>query len=186
MKTVKTLAALLLVSASTVCAAEDAKFSIGIEVGQTKVGVDANVTQIGEEFKDTGYSFGYLLGYQWENNMVAEANFIYSSNDGLFRALDHFESSESKFMLGYSYQANDYLRIVPMIGLSQWKVEGKEGEIFAPGPEAKNKFDGTDLTYKLKFEIPVKKLIVFSISFAKTNIDIGDINMTQLGAKFEF
>jgi len=186
MKTSRYFGAFLLLTTSVFANAQEAEFILGLDLGRNSINIDQEFAIIDTEFDSDGYSLGYVLGYRWENNLVAEANIAYASNDSFFRAFDYYETSEIKLMLGYSFEIAEHLRIVPMLGFSRWELETKEGRLFNPGPEEQKEFDGTDLTYKVRMDFPVGQLVVLSLSYAKSELDASEIAITQFGIKFEF
>jgi hypothetical protein len=185
MKLIFKLVAVVATLNATVCAADKDEVVFGLEYGQSSTDTDANLVEFSEDFDDEGYAIGYILGYRWANNIVVEANKVYSSNDILFRAADHYESNETKLMMGYSFDITERLRLIPMVGISQWRMDIKQGSFLNPGPEAEKRFDGTDLTFKLRLDIPIKSLVVLSASYARSEFDIGAQELIQFGIKFE-
>lgn len=186
MKTSSYLIGLLLLSSSFLAKAQEAEVILGLELGRSSISIEPDFRVVDGDFDSDGYTFGYILGYRFENNLVLEGNLSYSSNDSFFRAFDHYETTESKLMLGYSFEVKNNFRVVPMIGYSRWELETKEGAWLNSGPEEQLKFDGTDLTYKVRMDFPVGQLVVLSLSYANSEVEYGRNEMTQFGIKFEF
>lgn len=166
--------------------AQDAEVILGLELGTSSISVEPEFKPQDVDIDYDGYVFGYIFGYRFENDLVFEGNISYSSNDSFFRSFDNYELTESKALLGYSFEIKDNFRIVPMIGFSRWELETREGAFLNSGPEEELRFDGTDLTYKVRLDFPVGQLVVLSLSYANTNVDFGRNELTQLGIKFEF
>ena len=186
MKMYKTLSAVLLLTCSTTSYAQEGVVILGLEFGGSPIEINSELAVLDDEFDYDGYAFGYILGYRWNSNMVVETNLNYASNDSFFKAFDYYETYEAKLMLGYSIEVNDNFRIVPLVGYTRWELEAKEGLFLNPGPEEESKADGTDFTYKLRMDFPIGELVVLSASYTKSNLEIGDIKLTQFGVKFEF
>jgi hypothetical protein len=185
MKILKALSAISLVISSSVVFAQEAKVIVGLELGTSAIAVDKDVAVFNDEFEQGGLTFGYIFGYRWDNNVVVEGNYNYTSNDGLFRTFDHYEAKETKVMLGYSFEVSEYFRVIPMLGMTRWEVDTKEGLLLNPGPEDQYRFNGTDLTYKLRLDAPVGDRFVFSLSYARSEFDIGSMGLTQFAIKLE-
>ena len=186
MKHLKYLSLALLLTTSFITSGKESNIILGVGLGSSSVKIDSDVAITDSEFDDEGIGFTYLAGYRWENNAVAEANLSYASNNFFFEGLDYYETTQVKVMFGYSFDIAKHLRIVPKIGLSRWKLDSQEGAILNSGPEEKIKLDGTDLTYKLSIDVPLNHLVVLSLSYARSELDIGTTTMTQFGVQFEF
>jgi hypothetical protein len=190
MKIYKAIGATLLAFASSLSYAQEAKFMFGIEVGNSQIDIDSKVANISNEFDTKGFSASYVAGYRWENNLVLEANMTSSSNSDQmwFGTSDYFDTYELKLMAGYSFAVNESLRITPLLGYSDWELDSNEGiPHFQSNEDAKRyRFNGKDLTYKLRLDIPLGDLFVWSVSYARTNMDIGGLRLLQLGIRMDF
>jgi len=165
---------------------QESKFVLGIALGSSSVNIDQNKIQTDVDFDDDGFGATYLVAYRWGNNLVAEANLSHATNNFLFEGFDFYKTTELKLMLGYSFQLAQYLRIVPMLGVSKWDLDSQEGLVFNSGPEQRVEFDGTDLTYKLSLELPINDSFSLSLSYAKSHLDLGTSELSLVGLKFEF
>lgn len=192
MKALKYSGLAIILATSFVANGQESRVILGIELGSSSLDLDPDITigsdvpSLEEKIDNNGIGVTYLVGYRWENNLVVETNLSFASNNFLFEGTDFYETTEGKLMLGYSFQLAKHLRIVPLIGVSRWEVDLQEGLIFNPGPEQRDEFDGTDLTYKFSLEFPFNNGFALSLSYSNTNIDIGTAEMTQLGFKYEF
>lgn len=186
MKKIITLSAFTLLMSSFTTHANEAQIRMGVELGTGKIKVDKDFAILKEDFDTDGFSLGYILGYKFENNVVTEANLAYTSSDVLFGTFDSYETYEFKAMIGYSFDLATHFRVVPMVGLSRWELDTKQGFFLNPGPEAKEEFSGTDFTYKVRLEVPLGDLVLLSLSYASTEVEFGRNETTQLGVLFEF
>lgn len=177
---------LLLLSNSLLAKNQDAKVILGIEFGRSSISLDADFRASDYDSKHDGYLAGYIIGYRFDNDIVIEGNRSYSSNDGFFRTFDHYETTESRLMLGYSFEIAERFRIVPMLGYTRWKLTSKEGRLLNPGSEEELEFTGTDLNYKVRADLPVGRLLVLSLSYTNSNVDYGRNALMQVGVMIEF
>lgn len=179
----------ILLAASSPLVAQDAHIILGIEVGRSSLDLDREleINIDPEALDDRGLSATYSAAYEWENNFLVEGSLAFSGN-GLFTLglADFYKTSEARLMVGYGIELSEHVRLVPAIGLSRWKAELQESAFFNPGPEDEANIDGTDLTYKISLEFPVSKGFMVSLSHGETKIDVGSLNMTQLGLKYAF
>lgn len=169
--------------------ADESKVIFGIEIGSSSLDLENDLAnEFNQEFlDDTGVSSTYSVGYRWANSWQVEGSLSASGNALFSLGLeDFYQAAEAKLMVGYSFQLAKHLRIVPLIGVSRWDVELQEGFLLNPGPEERIESDGTDFSYKVSAEFPIKKGFVLSLSYANTDTTFGDISMTQAGLKYEF
>ena len=186
MKHIKNLSLALLLTSSFISSAKESSIILGGAIGSSSVKIDSDIVVTDNEFDDEGLGVTYIAGYRWGNNVIAEANLSYASNNFFFEGLDYYETTQVNFMLGYSFDIAKHLRIVPKIGLSRWALDTQEGSILNSGTEERIKLNGTDLTYKLSIDVPLSHWVALSLSYAVSQLDIGTTTMSQFGVQFEF
>lgn len=176
----------LLTSSSAIA---DGKVIFGIEVGSSKFNIDEGIVeQISQdEIDDTGMSVSYSAGYKWSNNLIVEGSVNYSGNIFLNWGLsDLYETSELKALVGLAIPVAEHFRIVPMVGVSRWSTELRESAFLNPGPEERREYDDYDLSVKLTAEFPMRRGFILSLAYANTQSNIGDMQSTMFGFKYEF
>lgn len=187
MKKVLTLSALTLLLSSFTTQADEGEVILGLDLGIGKMSIDDEFVVVDSEYKNhDSFSASYVGGYHFGSDIVAEANIVYSSNNSIFNAVDQYELFELKAMAGYSFQLTPAFSVVPLIGLSRWDLDTKQGALLNPGPEAKEEFSGTDMAYKIRFNIAFNSVVSLSLSYSMTDADFGRIQATQAGVLFEF
>ncbi len=164
---------------------------LGLDIGVSGMSIDEDfvITDTSEDGdrSERGFPFSYVAGYHFANNVVAEANLVYNYEINFFgTAFENYQVDELKGLVGYSFQLTHALSLVPFIGFSRWNLKANEGTLFNSGPEAKEEYDGTDLTYKLRLNFAFNSLIALSYSYAITEADFGSIHTSQIGLLFEF
>jgi len=135
---------------------------------------------------DTGFGIAARIGYRWSSNWQIEARGVMSENIDLFGLTDDTELSEVQLLVGYSFKISKYLRLVPAVGRSKWKLTTQEGRAFNPGPETSMVRRGFDLTYRLGVDFPVNDLFYLSFSYNRSDYVFGDADTTTLTALWHF
>jgi hypothetical protein len=176
---------------SMIChsAIADGKVVLGFEAGLNRFNVDEDI--VGEferdEIDNSGFQNALSIGYIWSNNLVLEGSVNVSGNQLFSLGLtDFYEIFEAKALIGKSFEINEHFRIVPLLGISSWDAQLRESAFLNPGPEARGEFEGQDLSVKLSADFPINRKLIFSVSYANTFSDIGNIQATLVGIKFQF
>lgn len=166
--------------------ANESSILFGVELGASSVDFDEDTNLLVEDYDDDGLGFTYSLGYRWENNAIVEISGSFASNNAFFESFDFYETTEYQLLVGYSFPVSEKFRVVPMVGLSNWDLDSKEGTFLNPGDEVRQTFSGTDVAYKISAEYALFSSVVLSLSYRSSALDIGTSSMTQLGLKMAF
>jgi hypothetical protein len=180
------LIALTLFVFSLASKATESNAYLGIEFGKSTFEIDSSKAVVDGYLDGDSIASSVIAGYRWSNNIVVEASYIYSANNLFGGITDFSKAYEAKAMAGYTIDINRYLKLTPLIGLSSWELNVKEGILLNPGPEQSAKYSGTDITYKLALDYIVTDSFIVSLSYGQTNLDIGSSSSAQFGAKYEF
>ncbi|WP_444994835.1 outer membrane beta-barrel protein [Aliikangiella sp. IMCC44359] len=129
---------------------------------------------------------GVSAGYQFNSDFSIEAVLLRNDTADVFEMGDTYNIDQKQLMLGYTFKVNQHFQIVPKIGISYWEFDGKEGSFLNPGPEEESHFSGSELVWKLAFEIPINNLIQLQLTYSDNNYDFGKAQTTSFGVKFEF
>ncbi|WP_053980726.1 outer membrane beta-barrel protein [Marinagarivorans algicola] len=187
MKKHLTFSILALLLSSFNVQADQGEVILGFDIGQNKMRFEDDfIVADTEDGNHTAFSLSYVAGYHFANDIVAEANLVYSSNINILNAFDRYSLYELKGLVGYSFTLNQALTLVPMIGFSKWDLDTKEGALLNSGPEAEENFDGIDVAYKLRLNLAFDSLTMMSLSYAITEADFGRTQAVQVGLLFEF
>jgi hypothetical protein len=183
------IGAVIIAFTTTFAIAQESEVILGFDLGHSDFAPDSSFGDVPDDFHGSGFSLGYIAGYRWGNQVVLEANMATATNTDAFLFGDsgYFETLELKLMGGYSFKINDSLYIVPLIGLNDWELDTREETPSFERPESTRiRYKGTDLTYKIRFDLPINELLKLSASFSRSHFNIGKMTNVQLGLKFEF
>jgi hypothetical protein len=137
-------------------------------------------------FSDEGTVFSFGAGLAFDTNIVTGVELSNFKSASFFGSDDRMDFSEYKLYLGYRFNLAEHFRITPMAGLSNWKLQLKEGAF-----DEANSFDtGTyrdkDAFAQINIEFPINELVTIVSSIHYTDYDFGVIRSTQAGIMFQF
>ncbi len=163
---------------------------LGIEFGAGELKASKDYTPDTKDDSSPIVGGALVLGYHWASNWVVESRLANRDWDSgrLFGLGTNYDLDELTIMAGYSWPIAKYFRVVPMLGLSSWKLDVESGIVNSAirGATTSKEFSGTDLTAKINAEIPLGNLVVLYLSYTVGAYDFGNSDMGLLGLKFEF
>lgn len=168
------------------CSAYSGEYFLMGEVGRGKVSFDDEYYFEDFEDDDTFSSVNILGGYKFNSKLVLATHIGASGSEGFFGADDNYQLYEVGALLGYSFDLYKHFRIVPMIGVSTWELDRKEGELFNSGPEESREVKGTNAYIKLNFEVPLGDFVQLNLSYMRGQFKFGGVHALRFGTKFSF
>ncbi len=127
-----------------------------------------------------------VLGMSFESNIVVGGGVSSAGNFQFYGANDHYSVFQYMGLLGYSFDLAPKLKIMPMIGVSSWRLTLEEGAFLNPGPEETLEKDGADYFGRINFEVPMTDLFQLNFSYHAGAYDFGDLHSFSVGGKFTF
>ena len=131
------------------------------------------------------YSLGLLFGYRFDSNVIIAGSTSVSSGE-FFNFTDRYELKERGVLAGYAIDIGNKFRLIPMLGYSRWRFDTEEGIFLNPGPEAEARFHGSDMYGKLNLEWVISSVFQLNFAYQSGDYDIGHVDTSHIGFKFEF
>lgn len=174
-------------SASSLSFAQPGRAYWGIDITTGKTSYSQELVLLhGDKLNKSSSAVTLMLGYQWGNNIVIEANSTGAGSINLFNLADTQSLYETKALIGYAFNLSEHIRLVPMAGMSSWAYDSEDELLLHPGKEDVQQQDGKDVTYKVNMIIPMKKHIQLNFSVSHTGREYGNANSAGLGVKYTF
>jgi len=185
MKTLKTVALGALVMCSSYSHA--GKISMMLEYGLGGMSVDSRTFEEQDFQPDSAsYSSGIYVGYQFDNHILLAGAVNSATNNIFWGAADSVSLYESGILIGYSFDLSPRWSIVPIVELSRWTLDAKEGAFLNPGPEEEASIDGSQLLGRVNLEARASDILKVQLSYRYGRYEFGQVQSTRLGLKLEF
>ncbi|MGB3612015.1 MAG: outer membrane beta-barrel protein [Cellvibrio sp.] len=155
-------------------------------LGRSKIDLKSAYAIDGEEQWVDGTTTGVSAGYRFNSNILLGGNLSFTYGDNFLRADDDYHLYEGRALIGYVIPLNKHLRITPVVGISWWELDTKEGRFLNPGRERKDEFTGSDPFVELLLEFPINRLVVIHASYTQTDFDFGETRSARAGVSFQF
>lgn len=177
------IAALLGVCCSVASAGES---FIAPELGRGEIEINPKYSFNNQKDSSENLGFGVIVGHEFDSNIVLEGNYYQSDSDSFLSVSNSYQLTQTRALVGYAFDLAEHFRIIPKIGISNWKLDSQEGALFNPGVEERLKFSGNETFAELGFEFPVNQLITISGAYRNINFDFGDAQSANVAVKFKF
>lgn len=138
------------------------------------------------QFSDEGTVFSIGAGLAFDTNIVTGLELSNFKSASFFGYDDRMTFSEYKLYMGYRFNLAEHFRVTPMAGLSNWKLQLKEGAFDEETSFDAGTYRDNDAFAQINFEFPINELITIVSSVHYTDYDFGVIHSTQAGIMFQF
>ena len=167
-------------------AAATPEFQLTPRVGYGSMRIDA-ISAINEDAtsKDT-IGLGVTGGYVTSFGLVAEIGADYFGHISILNVNDSFELSEKFISFGYQAEFGNGWRVVPKVGRARWTLDSKEGWVFNPGPEERQKVKGYDYFWEVSAGRRISNAVALSLAYRQGDFDFGRTRSTVFGVTIAF
>jgi hypothetical protein len=187
-KTMKSIVMIVLVTVLYAPSSYALKYTVTAKGGWGEGIIDSKYTLDNEgEFADEGYIFTGGAGLVFESNILTGCEFSYFDSSRNLGVDDRIEIAEAKIHLGYRFNLARHFRLVPIVGVSRWKLESKEGNFkFTRELSDVGIQRGYDRFLQFNIEFPINDFIAVVSSINHMNFDYGVLKYAQAGVTFQF
>jgi hypothetical protein len=161
-------------------------FELGFVFGKTDLAIDSDFSLSRENDFAESLTIGIELGYLWQRGFLIEMSFNQTINEAVINLGDDYELYQWNTLIGYSFELSNNFRFIPKLGVSKWKLDTQDGLFSFNDPDIQHRFNDTDFTYELGFEIPVAHDLTFNLAYTNTKYSFGEISIANFGITFEF
>lgn len=169
------LATLLLLSANS--QSQDAGVLAGFNIGHTEVEVNENFEDRSESLSASG--IGFSVAYLSEPRIIVQLGATVSENFSLFGATDRYNLQHVDVSVGYWAQW-DTLVFWPQVGMANWELSAKQGQLFNPGSEDTRKQSGNDFLWGASLGYAFNEEFHAGLSLKQVTTDFGDYELLHL------
>ncbi len=162
------------------------EFFIAPEVGYSNLEFDGQFSLDGNSDSTDGVALGMSAGYQFDSNLLVEANISSTSNYDFLGAFDKYTVNEFKLLLGYRIHLSKYVKIIPKVGYSIWDLEAEEGQFLNAGPEDEINLSGKDLFGQISMQFSTTDNFHIYLYHSHYDIEFGEMATSGVGFKINF
>lgn len=161
-------------------------YTVTVKGGWGEVRVDKNLAESNHTFSDEGNSFAGGAAVVFDSNITTGLELSSFNGANFLGADDRASLSERKLYLGYRFDLSDHFRLVPVLGVSNWKLRLKEGALSYFSEIESDTLKDTEVYGQLNVEFPINDFIAIVSSIQYTQFDFGVLRNAQAGVMFQF
>lgn len=188
MKTMYTVAALMLLQAPYVMAADSGEFQISPRIGKSTLDIKADVLADHQAVSVDALATGVTLGYVSPIGLMAEGGYVKQGNWDWFGATDEYRLSEYSLAIGYQIDTPHGFRIVPKVGRARWDLYSKQDTFSDFTTVGSREDERTIRSYDDFWELTLQKKVSAStalgITYKDNHYDFGDVRSIAFTATF--
>ncbi|NVJ59939.1 MAG: hypothetical protein HWE27_06085 [Gammaproteobacteria bacterium] len=156
------------------------------EIGRNDAYVSADLTLTGERVSQSNPMLSLKFGYQFDTQWVVSGAYSFSTDLLTFGAIDDYKIRNKEISLGYAFEFSNNFTIEPTVGYNSWELEVVEGQLFNPGPEDIELYNGDDYFWHLvtRYKLSLQNFI--NLTYSKYNYDFGQSEAIKLGFSVYF
>ncbi len=170
---------------SAIANAENPHIYGSLQIGTGGLAVSKEYSFDEDDDYSSGLDFGAGIGLRVDR-VVMEFNHISGNGLSFLGAADSYNLEQNQVLVGYSIPLPARIRLTPAIGLSSWRITGREGAFLNPGIEASFEDEGSDLVFAFEFEKSITRYFAIAASASIINSDFGAASSTRFIAKLQY
>lgn len=155
------------------------------EFGRGEINFNSDATISGGDEEQKSATAAVIIGYKTSSNFIVGGN-IGATNNETFLGLDSYQLYDVGPFMGYSIELTKNFHIVPIVGVNFWELDAEEGEFLNSGPEESRETHGSDVYWRVNFEIATEGLLDYNFSLVSGDYDFGEFYSARFGLKFKF
>ena len=161
------------------------QFVLMPNVGKGSIKLDRRM--LASDATDTDVSLatlGFVYGYHFDSNIVLAGSSSISSSGDWLDITDRYELKERGLLIGYSFNAGEKMRVVPMLGTTRWRLDTEEG-LFISNAGSEGRIQGENTYGKVNLEWVISSVFQLNLSYQYGSYGFGNVGSTRFGFKFE-
>ena len=151
-------------------------------IGRIYVSRDYGIDNDSDSSASTDFNIG--LGSRIGSNIIVE--YIYARSDGhSFLGMgDSYDLKQRQILIGYQFSMSGSLSVTPKLGVSNWRLTGREGVFLNPGKEGSSSLEGRDVIVSVELGWSIFDNLSIGLNNSWSNTEFGSALSTAFLAKY--
>ena len=180
----RSIVVLLCLYSSQVVAEKPVTFYGTFGIGYGDISIRSGRGFEGDDIDSATAGAAITAGLSLHNRISLDLTLSTAGGIDLFGAVDSYSTTQSYFLLGYSFFPSEKISLTPKVGYGRWDVDFNEGQLFNPGAEESFNFDeGSDLVLAGELEFRSARRFTGGLNLDYTETDFGSISNLRLFVK---
>ncbi len=168
----------------TIAHAERPQFYGAYQAGGGRIQVSESFD--GDDDSSASTDLGVFAGVRFGNHWVLEVSETFSDGHSLFGWSDSYDLRQYLLVAGYAIPVKRSFRITPKVGVTDWKLKGREGLFGNPGDEDASRAEGHDAAFFMEFEWDINHFLSLGMNNGWSDTDFGNYTTGRFFVKFRW
>lgn len=181
--------ALTMLSAAALAKDDMANHDIAIQlsprIGYGEVQLESTKTQSGHRENLDALDLGFGVGVVMPFGVLVEGGVHRDYSESWVDNKDRFELDNESLAIGYQFETDRGVRLIPKVGRTHWRLKDKGGVLSDAGPDGDHRFDGYDYFWELTLQKRVSRVVSLGVTVKDNEFDFGNARAINFTATFD-